>query len=246
MVGRVAHLLLHPVMKKDLSLAIASLLSLALPATAATIGFVDGNIHTSNASGPIWVGGSTMYTQFDTGEASGSSQSGFAIFDGGYDITLLSWEFTGLSLMGVGVGDSVTQSPTLGGPGYEDYRYSGLDANLGFFYDGELWVQGRVTRFVSEVEHYWDFGATGIGWAVIEDYTAAGEDFYNAIGSLSGGTYQLTFYAYGFDPVDALGHFQSDGHIEVVPEPSTYAAIAGVLVLGFCLARRRVLGAKAV
>lgn len=188
--------------------------------------------------------------------ASGDSQTGFSIFGGaGYDITKLSW------VIGVvGSGDSaaattlytgpgsVTVSPGVASEGKEDYRYDDAGGtaakNLTFYYDdgGPVeWVSGYITRFVTTVTDISANTATGLGEVVITDFTAAGEDFFNELSALSGGSMEITYIADSFVPVvlSNPGTFSSAGSWTVVPEPSSWAMGFGVVVLVLAICRRR-------
>ncbi|MEO0795617.1 MAG: hypothetical protein AAFX93_10660 [Verrucomicrobiota bacterium] len=224
-------------------------------ASAAFINYSNGVTNTSNSSGPAWVGGSAMFLEIinDYGGSplgpsggSGDSQDGFNLFDpggGGLDITLLSWELGSMTLyQGAG---TQTQSPGPATPGFEDYRYDDqggvAPSNLSFSYNGTLWATGYVTQFVTEVANNVDPSATGSGTAVLTAHTVAGEDFFNEVNSLSGGTNIITYTASSFSPVSATdpGTFASAGQLIIVPEPQTYGLIVGTLVLGLAYIRRR-------
>lgn len=218
------------------------------------ITYNNGVINTSDGSGPAWVTGSGgMFINIieDYGGSplgasggSGATQSGFDLFDGGgQDITLLSWTLSEMTLyQGAG---TATLSPGPASAGFEDYRYDdngGLAAaNLTFFYNGDEWASGYVTRFVTTVDNTSDFDATGAGDAVITSNTPAGLAFFNEVMTLSGNTGDLFFIADSFFSVSATdpGTFSSTGSITVVPEPSTYAALCGLAVLGVVALRRR-------
>lgn len=179
-----------------------------------------------------------------------NGQNGFDLFDpggGGLDISLLSWRFAeggnNLSLY-TGPG-SLTQAPTNTDPGAEDYRYDSQNgtapSNLSFYYDGNLWATGYVTRFVVNIDNRLDFQATGWGNAVVTDFVAAGEDFFVELMALSAGTGELFFEVDEFNAIQHTnpGTFLSSGTIHVVPEPSTWASLLGGAVFAFTLIFRR-------
>ncbi len=188
--------------------------------------------------------------------ASADSQVGFSIFGGaGYDITKLSWEIgvvggndtDAAMTLYTGVG-SETVSPGAATEGKEDYRYDtagGTAAkNITFYYDDgglQEWVTGYVTRFVTTVTDIAADNATAVGDVVITNFTAAGEDFFNELSTLSGGSMEISYIADSFTPVSLSnpGTFSSTGSWTVVPEPSTWAAAFGVVVLALGIYRRR-------
>lgn len=224
---------------------------------AATIYFEDGNVNAEFPTGPLWVNGTGMFQSlvYDNpiatraSGAEASSQEGFNLFSplgGGLDVTLLAWEFFGLSLMGIGDGDSLTQSPGIDSKGYEDYRYDdeGGDGvpNLYFYYNGDLWAMGFLTRFVVEVEN--EDSEDGIAWgtAYIHEVLPAGQDFYDEIMALSYNTGQLEFSVDSFTVYAWEGlfaSFSSSGSFTVVPESSTVAAVAGIVALTLVSLRRK-------
>ena len=224
---------------------------------AQTITYTDGRTNVQNASGPAWVGPTVMFQDIVStyggapgpSGASGATSTDIDLFDGGgMDITLLTWEFGPMSLTGIGVGDSVTVSPGAATAGFEDYRYDDMGgvaaANLTFFYEGAEWVSGYVTQFVITVPNNANPNATGTGSARITANTGAGTDFYNEIMSITGGSGELTFAANNF--VSTTGSdpesFTSTGSVTLVaavPEPATWAALAGAAVLGMACFRRR-------
>ena len=197
------------------------------------------NIITDYGGSPLGASGGTA-----------SAQSGFDVFapgGGGLDITLFTWEFGPMTLLGAGIGDSVTQSPGAATQGFEDYRYddsSGAAAkNLTFYYDSNEWVSGYVTQFVVEVDDNSDFDAVGGGSAYIDSFTVAGTDFYNELMSLTNNTGLLDFVATSFTPVVGTdpGTFSSAGQISTVsavPEPSSWALIIGSAALAAVASRR--------
>jgi len=250
-------------MKKQIVLLTGLLVFGVSSVSAASINFVDGITNVEDASGPTWALGSAMFNDIiaDYGGnvngvsgATGSSQVGLDLFDpggGGLDITLLTWEFGTMSLQGVGVGDSVTQSPGAATPGYEDYRYDdngGVAAkNLTFYYNGAEWASGYITRFVTTVPNISTGNATGEGTAYLDANTAAGQDFFDDLMTLSGGTGAMTFQADTFFSVTAAdpGTFGSTGSITItaaVPEPSFWALFMGTITLGCLMIRRRRVG----
>lgn len=178
--------------------------------------------------------------------ATANTQNGFDLFDpggGGLDIQLFSWQFaTGGNDLDLYTGPgSLTLPPTDDDPGAEDYRYDTQNNtaphNLSFYYDGVPWASGYVTRFVVEVENRFDLDATGWGNAVVTDFVAAGEDFFNELMSLSNGTGWLFFEVDEFVPYSIFdpATFLSSGTVHVVPEPATWAGILGLAVLGLVL-----------
>ncbi|WP_309398227.1 PEP-CTERM sorting domain-containing protein [Cerasicoccus maritimus] len=232
-----------------------SLLGLSsLSATAAFITYQDGITNTSNASGPSWVSGSVMFLDIisnyagapDVSGATGFSSSGFDLFEptgGNLDITLLTWEIGSMSLyQGAG---TLTLSPGVATPGFEDYRYDDASGtapyNLNFFYDGDLWASGYITSFVTEVDNNSDFSAVGAGSGYLAEATVAGADFLAEVGALTSSTNEFSFTADNFSPVVPAdpGTFSSVGAINFVPEPGTTVAGMGVLALGAVLIRRR-------
>lgn len=240
-------------------LTVATLLTLpCISASAAFITYNDGITNVQNASGPSWVGATNMFREIipnyggapDVSGATGATSSGFNLFEpgpggGGLDITLLTWEFTTLDLLNPGDGDSLTVSPTATTPGFEDYRYdtAGETAptNLTFKYNGAEWATGYITQFVVTVDNSADFDAVGTGTAVLTTNTVAGQDFMNEIDALTNGSFILDFVASSFNPVVAAdpGTFGSAGQINIVPEPQTYALVAGAMMLGLAVLRRR-------
>lgn len=238
-------------------LTTASLLTLSsLSASAAVITYTDGITNVQNASGPSWVAATNMFREIiptwvgapKASGATGATSSGFELFEpggGGLDITLLTWEFTTLTLLNSGVGDSVTVSPGVSSPGFEDYRYDTVGGtaptNLTFKYNGVEWATGYITQFIVAVENSSDFDAIGTGTAVLTSNTLAGQDFMDEIETLSAGTFALDFVASSFNPVAGAdpASFGSAGQINIVPEPQTYAMVAGAMTLGLAMLRRR-------
>ncbi|WP_269543201.1 hypothetical protein [Cerasicoccus fimbriatus] len=234
-----------------MKLLVYSLFSLStLSASAAFITYQNGVTNTINADGDPWVTGTSMYLNIvDDYGSSPLGPSGatgnttdldtFSPGGGGFDISLLTWEFGSLDLY-TGPG-SVTQSPGPASPGFEDYRISGAGPNLTFYYNGDEWVTGDLTRFITAVDNVNDFEATGTGEATITNFTVAGTAFFNEIMSLTGGTGVITFTADGFSAVQGPdpATFTSDGTISIVPEPGVTAAGIGAIVLGAVLIRRR-------
>lgn len=222
-------------------LVLAVLASLCSNLNAAVVEFENAPLEAAGNGGLPWVGPSTMYDELVTAGGNGLSQVGFSVFDDDTPVSGLNWGFGGLSLY---TGDgSLTVSPGPATAGCEDYRITNPGAdNLEIWYedggDAILWATGQLVRFVTEVDNNADFIATGWGIAYLTSHTAEGQAFYDEVGALSGGDYKITFIADSFQAVSP-GHFESDGRWSVVPEPSTYAAIAGMLALGLCVARRR-------
>jgi len=183
--------------------------------------------------------------------ATGATATGIDLFDpggGAMDVELLTWNFGPMSLTGIGVGDSETLSPGDATAGFEDYRYDSMGGvattNLTFYYDGDEWLSGYITPFLITVPNRFDPNATGTGTAYITANTAAGLNFYNEIMTLSGGSGELAFAAGNF--VSTTGtdpeSFTSSGSVSIVsavPEPSTWATLAGLAALGLAGCRRR-------
>ena len=220
-------------MKRFLSLLLLSSSLLGSVALGqATIDYSAGTVFTSDASGPSWVGGSLMYKFITSGSSTGTAQSGFSTIP---DITLLTWSFDDLDL---DIGDSI--SPGAASAGLEVYRDTDSSSNLQFSYNGALWVSGLITEYRVNVDNNNDFDATGVGVSTITSFTAAGEDFYNEIMTLSGGSGEIGFTADSFAAV-AAGEFTSAGSLTIsaVPEPNTYALWLGMAVVGFTGTRRR-------
>ncbi|GHC01497.1 hypothetical protein [Cerasicoccus arenae] len=229
----------------------------SLSASAAFITYTDGITNVNDGSGPAWVGPTVMFKEIindyagapSESGASGATQTGFSLFDpggGGLDITLLTWSFGPMDLLGVGVGDSVTQSPGPASPGYEDYRYDdlGLTAptNLTFSYNGVEWATGYITEFLIEVPNNADPSAVGSGSAVLTANSVAGQAFMDEIAILTGGTFDLDFVANDFNSLSGVdpATFSSTGQINFVPEPGSTAAGMAVLILsGVMIWRRR-------
>lgn len=227
--------------------------------SAQTITYTDGRTNVENASGPSWVGTTVMFQDIVTtyggapgpSGATGATSTDIDLFDpggGGMDITLLTWTFGPMSLTGVGVGDSATVSPGDASAGFEDYRYDNLGGtaatNLTFYYNGDEWLSGYVTRFLITVPDRFTPNATGTGTAFITANTAAGTNFYNEIMSITGGSGELAFSANNFVSTTGVDpeSFTSTGSVTLVaavPEPATWTALAGAAVLGLACSRRR-------
>lgn len=189
--------------------------------------------------------------------ASADSQSGFSIFGGaGYDITQLSWQ---IGVVGGNDTDAAmtlytgpgtaTVSPTTTTEGKEDYRYDDAGGtaakNLVFYYDDgggpDEWASGYITRFITTVTDIAADDATAVGDVVLTNFTAAGEDFFNEIMTLSGGSGEIIYTADSFVPVVIAdpATFTSAGSWTVIPEPSTWAASIGAMALTVVFTRRR-------
>lgn len=108
-----------------------------------------------------------------------------------------------------------------------------------FYYDSATLAIGEVVS----IQVFTDFTtgqATGSGLVRL---TAPGgtTDFYDEIGTLSGGSYLMDFTISQFAAVNALGDFTSTGTFSVsaVPEPSAWAALFGGCALSLAVWRRR-------
>lgn len=241
-------------LQATMKLLVYSLFGLStLSASAAFITYQNGITNVQDSSGPAWVDGTNMFRNIITdfvGSAGPTGATGFSsdldLFNpglGGMDITLLTWSFSGLTLF-QGAG-SLTQSPGVASPGFEDYRYDdqgGIAAhNLEFYYDGDLWVTGYITNFVTTVANNTADTATGAGEAQLLTATLDGQMFLDEINGLTNNTGLITFTADNFDPVAGFdpASFSSNGAINIVPEPGVTAAGIGAIVLGAVLFRRR-------
>lgn len=214
-----------------------SLLALPTLAHAAVIEYDLSEVYTTPGGGLPWVFGTGMDSSIISGDGTGTASSGFTVFGpDGSGATLLTWEFGAMPLY-LGAGTR-TVSPGAATPGFEDYRPLDPDSvNLTIYYDGQEWASGHMAWFLTRVDNDHVLTATATGIATLTANTVAGQAFYDEVGTLSGGTYEINFNAESFNPI-AGGYYHSAGYAEVVPEPSTYAAIAGVLALGITMARR--------
>lgn len=196
----------------------------------ATITYSAGIMNTSDASGPSWVNGSSMYKKIDNGNSVGVTNNGFSSVA---DASKLTWTLADLDLS---IADSI--SPGVASAGLEVYKDNDDSSNLRFYYNGAEWINGLIKEYKVSVDNNADISATGEGYAIISGHTVAGTAFYNEIMSLTGGTGRINFVATSFAAV-AAGQFTSAGYISAVPEPGTTALFFGLGVLGFIAWRRR-------
>lgn len=214
-------------------LGVASAVSLS----AQTI-VVSGQVHASGLRtdfARLTVHPSYPYDTVDNGAGLGLEISGFTSLTDAIstEAARLSYSFSNLEL--------TTYSG--GGPGNSLEIYTpALGSTFKFSYDGITLATGEVVSLTVDT----DFNtgdATGSGTI---NLVSGGSDpsFYNEIGTLTGGSYNMVFDISSFEAVDASGNFNSYGTFSAatsaVPEPSTYAAIFGVAALGLASGRRRV------
>ncbi len=189
-----------------------------------------GNLHAGNITANPWVGGSTMWGSIETGNGTGTSQSGFAYL-AGRDVSLLTFTFGDLEL-------TSSQSPGAASLGFE--RYTENDASVMPFtilYNGVPIATGTSDYLYDEVSNELDFSAIGNGQVTL---TAPGSDptFFNEVTAITGGSRILQVTLSSFDPVDNLGNFSTSGTISAVPEPEEFAALAAGGLAGWAAWRR--------
>ena len=198
---------------------------------AQTLNF-NGAVHAINGTGIPWVATSTMWGAVETGTFTGTTQTGFTSLNS-INPALLTFNFGNLAL-------TTFQSPGGSTIGFERYTTTGT-SSFEVRYNGAVWAVGTPLFLRSEVSNNADFDATGTGEAIL---TAAGVSsvFFDEIMTRTGGTGLLEFTIDSFFPVNNAGDFISTGSMTIttaVPEPSASAGIAGGILLGFTVLRRR-------
>jgi hypothetical protein len=214
----------------SLSTSAAALAFMLAPVSNAASFDFAGSLHAANSTANPWVGGSTMWGTIETGDGTGTSQSGFAYL-ASRDVSLLTFTFGDLEL-------TSSLSPGIGSLGFE--RYTENDASVMPFtisYNGIPIATGTSDYLYDEVSHSLDFTAVGDGQVTL---TAPGGDptFYNEVTALTGGSRVLQVTLASFDPVDNLGNFTTTGTISAVPEPREYAALSAAGLIGWAAWRR--------
>jgi hypothetical protein len=176
-----------------------------------------------------WVLGSVMFESLDSGTATGTSQQGFTFFETN-NVNLLTWTFGDLEL-------SSFQSPGVATPGFEIYTETdGNEVPFTLDYDSSVAAVGVVSWLRVDVSNSSDLAATGTAEVILQN-PGSDPELFNEIMSLSGNTGILYFTINEFDPV-SFGQFASTGSFTVVPEPSTFASLAGAFILAYVLRRR--------
>lgn len=202
-----------------------------------------GQVQASNLTAIDWVVGSKMWGQVDSGNATATSANGFnSLSFGGFNPALFSWTIGNVGELELGA----NQSPGPATMGFENYVNTvGPDVDIQFTYNGDIWANGIVNLVRSEVVNDTANVGTGSGTVTL---TGGGVDntFFNEVIALSGGSGQLDYTFTSFTPVNAQGLFNSAGSFTVVPEPSEYAMMFGVLGVAAVVLRRRRLAVSQV
>ncbi|WP_158279895.1 PEP-CTERM sorting domain-containing protein [Coraliomargarita sinensis] len=198
---------------------------------AATLNY-DGFSDYDNLTSIPWVAGNFMWGEIASGNGTGITNNGFSSIP---NASLFTFTFGDLELDAAN-----SQSPGPSSPGWEEYRE--LDSNVQpveFFYNGVLWATGSfVDDFRVDVESNDDLNGVGMSEVQLTGHTAAGNDFYQEVSSLTGGSRVLQFENSNFVNTSGPdGFFESDGIMTAVPEPASFGL--GLGLIGFLLALRR-------
>lgn len=169
-----------------------------------------------------------------------TGQAGFSSLSS-LDLALLQVTFTTMHLSAA---ESLSPGPST--EGYELFRPPAPGTNSFLVtYNGSAFVSGYADFFRVAVSNSSATSASGSGRAFLTSFAGEGAAFYNEVMALTSNTGRLdlvatSFAATNYNPFTGAGTYSSAGVMAVVPEPSTYAAIAGgVALLGAVWCRRR-------
>ena len=186
-----------------------------------------------------------MWETVESGTGAADSVNGLnSLSFGGFVAADFTWKIGQAIAGGGNLELSSSLSPGPASIGFERYtNVNGATAEIQFSYSGDLWATGTVDFIRSEVANINSATATGTGQVTL---TSAGVDstFFDEVMTLSGNSGLLAFEFDNFQAVDAAGLFSSDGRFTVVPEPSEYALMFGVLGVAAVAYRRRRLAAS--
>ena len=222
-------------------LLLAALLPLAALAplhAQATVTY-SGTAVTTGLSSLPWVHPTFMAQQVTSIDVTATGQAGFTSLSS-LDLSKLQFSFTTMYLS-----TSESLSPGPSSEGYELYRPPAPGTNSFLVtYNGSAFASGNVDFFRIVVPNNSATTASGSGRAFLTAGAGEGTAFYNEVMALSGNTGRLDFVATSFaatnyNPFTGAGTYSSTGVMAVVPEPSTYAAIAGGMALLGALWHRR-------
>ncbi len=181
-----------------------------------------------------------MWETVESGTGQANSVSGLTSLSfGGFVPSSFTWKVATAIAGGGDLELSSHLSPGLASSGFERYtNVDGANAEIQFSYAGALWAVGTVDFLRSEVANINAVTATGTGQITL---TAGGVDtaFFDEVMTLTGNTGIISVEFDNFEAVDAAGLFESDGRFTVVPEPSEYAIMFGLLGIGAVFLRRR-------
>lgn len=199
-----------------------------------------GQVQAGNLGANPWVQGSTMWESVENGTSTATSVNGFNFpaSVAGFNPALFTMALGGTANDGENMELTSSLSPGGATAGFEIYTNSaGSNMGIDFSYNGSLWASGTVDQIRTDVVNSAAQNATGSGQVTL---TAAGVDstFFDEIMTLSGNTGVLAYTFTSFAPVNAQGLFNSAGSFTVVPEPSEYAVVFGVLGIGAVAVRR--------
>lgn len=223
-------------------LLLAALLPLAalVPLHAQATVTYSGNATTTGVSVLPWIHPTMMAQQVTSIGVTATGQAGFTSLSG-LDLSKLQFTFTTMYLS---EGESLSPGPS--SEGYQLFRPPAPGTNSFLVtYNGSAFASGHVDFFRIAVPNNSATTLTASGRAFLTTGSGEGAAFYNEVMTLSGNTGRLDFAATnfsstGYNPSTQTGTYSSTGVMAVVPEPSTYAAIAGgVELLGALWQRRR-------
>lgn len=204
----------------------AALLGISLTVSGATIDWTGTTYMVGTPNDYKWVLGSEMWESLQSAAATATSQDGFSYFST-HDITDLNWTFGNLEL-------SSYLEPGPASAGFEVYsETNGVTQPLNF-YMGDLLVASADIDFLRvDVENDSDITATGSAEATLNN-SVTGNDLYNELMTLSGGTGKLSVDINNFFPGAETGNVVSTGTLSVVPEASTTAMLTTGILMLFC------------